>query len=66
ITGLCPDLALIAGCGMTEFLQSAAFWKMRTCVLIFVSIIAENLLTFNQISFIAHQPMDTAFALRNF
>ncbi|MCC0757731.1 hypothetical protein LFX26_23660, partial [Escherichia coli] len=42
---------------MSEFLQSAASWKMRTCVLIFVSIIVEYLLSYNQISFIAQQAM---------
>ncbi|HAH3028350.1 hypothetical protein CRH02_23350 [Escherichia albertii] len=51
---------------MSEFLQSAASWKMRTCVLIFVSIIVEYLLYYNQISFIAQQAMASDFALRNF
>ena len=64
--GLCLDLAIIAGCGMSEFLQSAASWKMRTCVLIFVSIIVEYLLSYNQISFIAQQAMASDFALRNY
>src|SRR5699024_4463732 len=51
---------------MSEFLQSAASWKMRTCVLILVSIIVEYLLYYNQISFIAQQAMASDFALRNF
>ncbi|MDD9750908.1 hypothetical protein [Escherichia albertii] len=51
---------------MSEFLQSAASWKMRTCVLIFVSIIVEYLLYYNQISFIAQQAMASDFALRDF
>ncbi|MBW9313289.1 hypothetical protein FA041_27115 [Escherichia coli] len=51
---------------MSEFLQSAASRKMRTCVLIFVSIIVEYLLSYNQISFIAQQAMASDFALRNF
>ncbi|TGC00057.1 hypothetical protein CRG92_12395 [Escherichia sp. E2586] len=50
---------------MSEFLQSAASWKMRTCVLIFVSIIVEYLLSYNQISFIAQQVV-VSDALRNF